>query len=199
MELDFSRPGKPTDNAFIEAFNGRFRQECLNENWFLSLADAEEKVETWRNHYNREAPQYAGKPVPTGVRRASGNSGLTRKTRTIFGTGNGARSVVHNPSIDSGSDFGARVISDLDFWPRDGHHGSRRRQLHLPRRRAHLHHMLRLIGSSGRQANWESFSRKQIPCNQLRGQAILYVAPLGMGVNECESGLWAPCKWKPAV
>ena len=48
VALDFSRPGKPTDNAFIEAFNGRFRQECLNENWFLSLEDAEEKVESWR-------------------------------------------------------------------------------------------------------------------------------------------------------
>lgn len=40
--LDFSRPGKPTDNAFIEAFNGRFRAECLNAHWFLSLADARE-------------------------------------------------------------------------------------------------------------------------------------------------------------
>ena len=37
--MGFSRPGKPTDNAFIEAFNGRFRQECLNENWFLVIAD----------------------------------------------------------------------------------------------------------------------------------------------------------------
>ena len=37
VELDFSRPGKPTDNAFIESFNGRFSQECLNENWYLSL------------------------------------------------------------------------------------------------------------------------------------------------------------------
>ena len=46
VELDFSRPGKPTDNAFIESFNGRFRRECLNENWFLSLEDAEEKVES---------------------------------------------------------------------------------------------------------------------------------------------------------
>ena len=45
---------RPTDNAFIESFNGRFRQECLNENWFLSLEDAEEKVESWRNHYNGE-------------------------------------------------------------------------------------------------------------------------------------------------
>ena len=59
VELDFSRPGKPTDNAFIESFNGRFRQECLNENWFLSLEDAREKVETWRNHYNGERPHSA--------------------------------------------------------------------------------------------------------------------------------------------
>ena len=41
VTLDFSRPGKPTDNAFIEAFNGRFRAECLSAHWFMSLADAE--------------------------------------------------------------------------------------------------------------------------------------------------------------
>ena len=56
VQLDFSRPGKPTDNAFIESFNGRLRQECLNENWFLSLEDAQEKVDSWRRHYNRERP-----------------------------------------------------------------------------------------------------------------------------------------------
>ena len=54
--LDFSRPGKPTDNAFIEPFNSRFRQECLNENWFLNLEDAKEKVEAWRGHYNEQRP-----------------------------------------------------------------------------------------------------------------------------------------------
>ena len=48
VTLDFSRPGKPTDNAFIEAFNSRFRAECLNAHWFLSLADAREKREDWR-------------------------------------------------------------------------------------------------------------------------------------------------------
>ena len=65
VELDFIRPGKPTDNAFIEAFNGRLRQECLNETWFLSLADAREKVEGWRQHYNRERPHSAlGNLVP---------------------------------------------------------------------------------------------------------------------------------------
>jgi putative transposase len=56
VELDFIRPGKPTDNALIESFNGRFREECLNESWFLSLEDAREKVEEWRQHYNRERP-----------------------------------------------------------------------------------------------------------------------------------------------
>ena len=56
VKLDFIRPGKPTDNAFIESFNGRLRQECLNENWFLSLADAQEKINGWREEYNQWRP-----------------------------------------------------------------------------------------------------------------------------------------------
>jgi putative transposase len=59
VELDFIRPGKPSDNGIIEAFNGRLRQECLNENWFLSLDDAQERVEVWRQHYNSERPHGA--------------------------------------------------------------------------------------------------------------------------------------------
>ena len=59
VTLDFSRPGKPTDNAFIEAFNGRFRAECLNTHWFLSLADAQEKLEDWRRDYNEVRPHSA--------------------------------------------------------------------------------------------------------------------------------------------
>ena len=59
VTLDFSRPGKPTDNAFIEAFNGQFRAECLNAHWFLSLADAREKLEVWRKYYNEERPHGA--------------------------------------------------------------------------------------------------------------------------------------------
>lgn len=54
--LDFSRPGKPTDNPFIESFNGSFRDECLNTNWFLSLHDAEDKIERWRIEYNEYRP-----------------------------------------------------------------------------------------------------------------------------------------------
>ena len=54
--LDFSRPGKPTDNAFAESFNGRVRAECLNAYWFLSLEDARVKCEAWREDYNDHRP-----------------------------------------------------------------------------------------------------------------------------------------------
>jgi putative transposase len=57
--LAFSRPGKPTDNAFIESFNGSFRDECLNAHWFLSLDDAQNKVENWRQDYNTWRPHSA--------------------------------------------------------------------------------------------------------------------------------------------
>ena len=56
VTLDFSRPGKPTDNAFIESFNGRLRDECLNAHWFMSLADARAKIEAWRRYYNESRP-----------------------------------------------------------------------------------------------------------------------------------------------
>jgi putative transposase len=56
VKLEFSRPGKPTDNAFIESFNGRLRQECLNQNWFTSLMDARQIIEAWRKDYNEERP-----------------------------------------------------------------------------------------------------------------------------------------------
>lgn len=59
VELDFSRPGKPTDNAYIEAFNGRLRAECLNASWFLSMADARDRIEHWKKEYNGERPHSA--------------------------------------------------------------------------------------------------------------------------------------------
>jgi putative transposase len=63
--LDFSRRGKPTDNAAIESFNGRFRDECLNVHWFESLDDATAKIEAWRQDYNVNHPHRALKgPAP---------------------------------------------------------------------------------------------------------------------------------------
>lgn len=56
VKLQFIRPGKPVDNTFIESFNGRLRDECLNVNLFLSIDDAKRKLETWRLDYNSERP-----------------------------------------------------------------------------------------------------------------------------------------------
>ena len=56
VRLEFIQPGKPTQNAYIESFNGRLREECLNANWFTSLSDARRKIESWRQDYNYERP-----------------------------------------------------------------------------------------------------------------------------------------------
>jgi putative transposase len=74
--LDFSRPGKPTDNAFIESLNGKFRAECLNTHWFMSLDEARRKCEAWRRDYNEVRPHSAlGNEVPAALHRATRNPG----------------------------------------------------------------------------------------------------------------------------
>jgi putative transposase len=55
-KIDFSKPGKPTDNAFVESFNGTFRSECLNIHWFLDLKEARQLIEAWRREYNDSRP-----------------------------------------------------------------------------------------------------------------------------------------------
>lgn len=59
VNWDFIQPGKPTENAYVESFNGRFRDECLNENWFTTLGDARQKIEEWRQDYNHQRPHSA--------------------------------------------------------------------------------------------------------------------------------------------
>ena len=59
VRLHFIEPGKPVQNAFIESFNGKFRDECLNEHWFTSLEDARQTIETWRRDYNEIRPHSA--------------------------------------------------------------------------------------------------------------------------------------------
>ena len=56
VHLRFITPGRPVENCFIESFNGRFRDECLNENWFLDMKDAKRKIEAWRVDYNTTRP-----------------------------------------------------------------------------------------------------------------------------------------------
>ncbi len=57
VTLRLIEPGKPNQNAYIESFNGRFRDECLNEHWFTSLAHAQAIIEAWRQEYNEERPK----------------------------------------------------------------------------------------------------------------------------------------------
>lgn len=71
VQLEYSRPGKPTDNPHIESFNGSLRDECLNIHWFMSLEDAKQKIEKWRVDYNEFRP----------------HSGLTYKTPAEFAAG----------------------------------------------------------------------------------------------------------------
>lgn len=75
VTLDFSRPGKPTDNAYIEAFSSKLRSECLNAHWFMSLEDTAEKLEAWRRDYNEERPHSAiGNKVPAALMKLPGAS-----------------------------------------------------------------------------------------------------------------------------
>ncbi len=65
VQIEFSRPGKPTDNAFAESFNGRFRDECLDQHWFASLEEARQTIEAWRIEDNTERPHRAlGQQTP---------------------------------------------------------------------------------------------------------------------------------------
>ena len=59
VQLCFIRPGRPVENAFIESFNGRLRDECLNVEWFSSLEDARQKLAKFREHYNHQRPHSA--------------------------------------------------------------------------------------------------------------------------------------------
>jgi putative transposase len=73
VTLDFSRPGKPTDNGFVEAFNSKLRAEFLNAHWFLTLADSREKLETLRGYYNEDRPHSAiGYNVPIAIHNPGG-------------------------------------------------------------------------------------------------------------------------------
>lgn len=78
VKLHFIRPGKPTENAFIESFNGRFRDECLDQHWFLGLADARAKVAEWVTDYNEVRPHSSlGGLAPKEYAAKFNNPGLT--------------------------------------------------------------------------------------------------------------------------
>lgn len=78
VTLDFSRPAKQMDNAFIESLNSKFQAEYLNAHWFMSLDDARAKCEAWRRDYNEVRPYSAiGNKPPITLLNRSGDHGLT--------------------------------------------------------------------------------------------------------------------------
>lgn len=80
VTLSFIQPGKPTQNAFIESFNGRLRAECLNATWFTDLDHAREIIEAWRNDYNNDRPHSSlGGLTPVEYERESSTRGLTQQ------------------------------------------------------------------------------------------------------------------------
>jgi putative transposase len=70
VELDFSRPGKPSDNAFIESFNATARRECLSQHWFMSLEDAQRTLDAWKDDYNNTRPHGSLAGVPPAKHRS---------------------------------------------------------------------------------------------------------------------------------
>ncbi len=84
IQLCFIRPGRPVENGFIESFNGRLRDECLNVEWFVSLADARQKLAKFRRHYNHERPHSAlADRTPAGF--AELHRRVTEKANTSMG------------------------------------------------------------------------------------------------------------------
>jgi transposase InsO family protein len=93
VKIDFSRPGKPTDNAYVESFNGRLRAECLDTHWFGTLEEAKETIEDWRREYNESRPHRAlgERPPRTNLPMRSRRAAISwtsrqPKTRLRFGT-----------------------------------------------------------------------------------------------------------------
>jgi len=81
VHLNFIEPGKLNQNAFIESFNGRFRDECLNKHWFANLGEARRTIEAWRLDYNQDRPHSAlGYLTPNDF--ASSRQGLTPAVMT---------------------------------------------------------------------------------------------------------------------
>jgi putative transposase len=83
VALRFIRPGKPIENAYVESFNGKFRDECLNEHWFVNLVDAKTAIEAWRIDYNTVRPHSSlGGRTPDQFAAISGGARGPRPART---------------------------------------------------------------------------------------------------------------------
>ena len=110
VTLDFIRPGKPTENGFIEAFNGKLRDECLNVHQFLSIEDARSKIEAWRVDYNLHRPHSSlGQLTPREYLRQVRNRGQrSRDCLATNGPKTGPRTMNAGVPVSGGPNLGKR-------------------------------------------------------------------------------------------
>jgi putative transposase len=95
VRIDSSRPGKPTDNAHVESFNGRLREECLNSHWFISMEDTKRAIGAWRADYNESRPHRApGNRTPQQFALAAGTC--------AGGKSDGMPETLNQPGTNSG-------------------------------------------------------------------------------------------------
>lgn len=101
VRLEPIRPGRPMDNGYIESFNGKMREECLNETWFVDLADARQRIEAWRTDYNTQRPHSAlGYQTPAEfARRAAALRSPTAPCAPRLGTNSGPDTSLLVPEI----------------------------------------------------------------------------------------------------
>jgi putative transposase len=96
VQLRFIQPGKPIQNALVESFNGKLRDACLNEQWFLDLADARRSIEGWRIHYNRIRPHSSLGYLPPEQFRLAGEKGCGKA---------GHKTALENSTLKNASSF----------------------------------------------------------------------------------------------
>jgi hypothetical protein len=111
VELHFIRPGKPIDNAYVESFNGKCRDECLNEHWFQSLAEAQSIIEAWRVAYNTVPPAGLARAADARGLRRSRLRGPRNWVGCLLGGCSGHDPATHNPG-------GTRIIPVADLGGR---------------------------------------------------------------------------------
>ena len=112
VELRFIRPGKPIENAYVESFNGKFRDECLNEHWFVSVAEAKAVIEAWRVDYNTVRPHALARAANAGGLRRSRLRGPQARVWGLLGGCSGLadqRSEIRTDSHYPCSGFGGQV------------------------------------------------------------------------------------------
>lgn len=112
VQLIFIRPGRPVENGFIESFNGRLRDECLNVEWFASLEDARRKLAAWRHHYNHERPHSALRDqTPASVAALHGKVDVGRFALSILGRALGDPRQGYAAPANAALDAGLRAPS----------------------------------------------------------------------------------------